>query len=81
MMTEVFDLAVANLPDSPKEPIVWIVYNEDHVEKTKELIDNIKGMGYCEKYCEVLPRQSVKKPTKPLYYDPRLLDHIGNGAN
>ena len=80
-MTEVFDWAVAKLPDEPTEKITWVVYNDDHIEKTKELIENIKGKGYCIKYCDVISRTSSKEVGRQVYYDPRLLSHIGNGAN
>lgn len=80
-MTEVFDWAVSKLPDEPAEPITWVVYNDDHVKMTEQLIDDIKGKGYCKKYCNVISRTSAKNVSRTVYYDPRLLNHIGNGAN
>lgn len=80
-MSEVFDWAVAKLPNEPTEKITWVVYNDDHIEKTKQLIDEIKGDGYCKKYCNVVSRTSANREDRQVYYDPRLLNHIGNGAN
>ena len=78
----IVDIMIEKLPDEPEEPITWVVYNDDHVNQTRDLIDSIKGDGYCDKYCNVVSRQSIgRSDPKSIYYDPRLLDHIGNGAN
>lgn len=79
---DIVDIIVERLPDQPEEPVTWVVYNEDHVDKTRELINSIKGEDYCDKYCNVVSRQQLGSyDPKSIYYDPRLLDHIGNGAN
>lgn len=79
---EIVDVMIERLPDDPKEPITWVVYNDDHVNMTRDLIDSIKGESYCDKYCNVVSRQDIAKyDSKFIYYDPRLMDHLGNGAN
>lgn len=79
---DIIDTVIERLPEAPDEKITWVVYNDDHVSKTVDLINEIKGAGYCEKYCNVVSRQSMGRlDAKSIYYDPRLLDHLGNGAN
>lgn len=79
---ELFDEMIARLPDAPEAPVTWVVYNDDHIDKTKEHIDSIKGEGYTAAHCNVVSRQSLNRETPgSIYYDPRLMDHIGNGAN
>ena len=81
-MTEILETIMKRLPDVPTETLKWVVYNEDQVSMTEQLIDSIKGEGYCEKYCSVISRQNLNRGDHgSIYYDPRLLDHIGNGAN
>ena len=73
---------IKRLPDVPTETLKWVVYNNDQVSMTTQLIDSIKGEGYCERYCDVISRQDLnRRDSGSIYYDPRLLDHIGNGAN
>jgi hypothetical protein len=81
-MTELVENIVKRLPEAPSETLQWVVYNEDQVLMTEKLIDNIKGKGYCEKYCNVISRDKLNRgDPRSVYYDPRLLDLIGNGAN
>jgi len=79
---DIVETVIERLPATPSEPITWVVYNDDHVAKTQELIDSIKGEGYTASYCNVVSRQSLNREAPgTIYYDPRLMDHIGNGAN
>lgn len=81
-MTDIIDILIERLPEAPDSKISYVVYNDDHVAKTKELIDSIKGDGYCDKYCNVVSRAALNADSHAsVYYDPRLLDHLGNGAN
>lgn len=71
--------AISNLPDNPKKPILWIVYNEDMVEYTRNLISEIKGQDYM-KHIKVIPRDRSSKEPGTVYFDPMLMDHISNGS-
>ena len=70
--------AIKSLPDHPKKKILWIVYNEDMVKYTEKLIAEIKGESYMQ-YISVVSRQQSSKKQGTVYFDPLLMDHIGNG--
>jgi hypothetical protein len=81
-MTELVENIIKRLPETPTKTLQWVVYNEDQVRMTEQLIDSIKGEGYCQKYCNVISRTKLNRGDPgSIYYDPGLLDHIGNGAN
>lgn len=69
---------ISSLPDCPKRKILWIVYNEDMVDYTKALIEEIKGPDFM-KYIKVVPRSRSSKESGSIYFDPLLYDHLGNG--
>lgn len=73
--------AITNLPTNPHKRIFWIVYNHDMVEYTKDLIEVIKGKEYLDKYVTVVAKSDPSKDrTKGMvYFDPGLLDLLGNG--
>lgn len=70
--------AISRLPDCPKSSILWIVYNEDMVEYTNKMIEEIKGKDYM-KFIKVVSRDHSSKEVGTVYFDPMLLDHLGNG--
>ena len=70
--------AIASLPNSPKSRILWIVYNDDMVDYTKAMIQEIKGEAYM-KHIKVVSRDHSSKEPGTVYFDPMLLEHIGNG--
>jgi len=70
--------AISSLPDRPKSRILWIVYNDDMVDYTRAMIEEIKGEDYM-KHIKVVSRTHSSKEPGTVYFDPLLLDHIGNG--
>lgn len=70
--------AISRLPDDPKKPIVWIVYNEDFIEFVENLVRDIKGEGYME-HITVVDRQHSSKYQGTIHFDPLLYDYLGNG--
>jgi hypothetical protein len=73
--------AIRCLPDSPKKHIYWIVYNKDMVKYTEALIEQIRGKEYMTHITVVSRGDHTKDRTKgSVYFDPTLLDLIGNGG-
>lgn len=72
--------AIARLPDSPTKHMVWIVYHDDFVEYTQNLIKLIKGEKYLDNIT-VTPRSSSSKYTGTVLFDPMFFDHTSNGSN
>lgn len=74
--------AINSLPDNPVKKIYWIVYNEDMVKYTQDLIIQVKGEEYFHKYVRVVPKgDSSKRRSKgTVYFDPNLMDLISNGS-
>lgn len=70
---------INGLPKQPDGPIIWIVYNEDMVGYVQNLISDIKGKDYLDEFVTVVPRSSSSKYNGKIYFDPMLMDHIGNG--
>lgn len=70
--------AISSLPDCPKSNILWIVYNDDMVDYTRAMIEEIKGKDYM-KFVKVVSRLNSSRESGSVYFDPMLLDHIGNG--
>lgn len=75
------DACIRSLPTSPDKQIYWIVYNEDMVPHTEDLIREIRGQEYFDKYVTVVSKSNPSKErTKgTVYFDPTLLDLLGNG--
>jgi len=73
--------AINSLPDNPDKQIFWVVYNSDMVKYTEDLIASIKGSEYLNKYVTVVAKSDpTKDRTKgTLYFDPGLMDLLGNG--
>lgn len=73
--------SIRSLPATPDKRIYWIVYNEDMVSYTENLIREIRGREYFDKYVTVVAKNDPSKErTKgTVYFDPSLLDLLGNG--
>lgn len=73
--------AITNLPEHPRKRIFWIVYNHDMIKYTEDMIVEIKGQEYLDNYVSVVARTDpTKDRTKgSIYFDPGLLDLLGNG--
>lgn len=73
--------AILNLPKTPRKRIYWIVYNHDMIKYTEDMIAEIKGEEYLKKYVTVVAKSDLSKDrtTGSVYFDPGLLDLLGNG--
>ena len=73
--------AINSLPNNPDKRIFWVVYNSDMVKYTEDLIASIKGSDYLTKHVTVVAKSDPSKDrTKgTLYFDPGLMDLLGNG--
>lgn len=73
--------AITNLPANPRKRIFWIVYNRDMIKYTEDMIVDIKGREYLEKYVTVVSKNdpSNDRTKGSIYFDPGLLDLLGNG--
>lgn len=75
------EVAIRNLPNNPKKHIYWIVYNQDMVKYTEALIEQIRGKEYMSNITVVSKSDPSKERTKgSIYFDPTLMDLIGNGG-
>lgn len=73
--------AIRCLPDDPKKHIYWIVYNKDMVKYTETLIEQIRGKEYMTNITVVSKNDLSKdRTTGSIYFDPNLMDLIGNGG-
>lgn len=73
--------AITSLPKTPRKRIFWVVYNHDMIKYTEDMIAGIKGREYLEKYVTVVAKNDPSKDrtTGSIYFDPGLLDLLGNG--
>ena len=73
--------AISHLPDNPRKHIYWIVYNSDMIEYVENMIKEIKGEKYLSKNVTVVSKSdsSHNRVNGTVYFDPALLDLIGNG--
>lgn len=75
------EVAIRNLPENPSKHIYWIVYNQDMVKYVENLIESIRGADYL-KHITVVSKNDPSKDrtTGSVYFDPTLMDLIGNGG-
>lgn len=73
--------AINNLPECPSKRIFWIVYNQDMIEYTRKMIEEIRGKEYLDNYVTVVAKSDPTRDrtTGSIYFDPGLLDLLGNG--
>lgn len=71
--------AIARLPDEPEKKIVWIVYNDDLVQYTRDMIVLIKGEDYLDNHVIVTTRAKSSRCVGSVVFDPFFFDHLGNG--
>jgi hypothetical protein len=62
----------------PEEPITWVCYNNDMIGYYENLIREVKGSEFFDKYVKVISISGEKNNSK-LYFDPTLHDLMGNG--
>jgi hypothetical protein len=75
------EMAILSLPEHPANHIYWIVYNHDMVEYTKNLIQEIRGPEYMSHVTVVAKSDPSRDRTRgSIYFDPTLMDLIGNGG-
>ena len=71
--------AILSLPESMDgKPIVWIVYNNDMVKGTMMLIAELRGEEFLSKI-KVVSKMNSSRYNGRIYFDPVLLDLLGNG--
>jgi hypothetical protein len=73
--------AIRSLPEAPVKHIYWIVYNRDMIEYTKSIVSSIRGQDYLDEYVTVVAKGDSTKDrvNGSVYFDPNLLDLLGNG--
>lgn len=73
--------AICRLPDNPTKHIYWVVYNHDMIQYTEDMIASVKGPDYLEKHVTVVAKSDPSKERSQglLYFDPGLMDLLGNG--
>jgi hypothetical protein len=73
--------AISHLPDNPRKRIYWIVYNSDMIKYVETLIKEIKGQEYLDNNVTVVSKSdpSHDRAKGTIYFDPSLLDLLGNG--
>lgn len=75
------EASIRILPDNPSKHIYWIVYNSDMIDMAVEAIKRVKGEAYLEHVTVVARSAPVKQRDNGyVYFDPYLLDLIGNGG-
>lgn len=72
--------AILSLPAAPSKHIYWIVYNQDMINYTRNLIAELRGEEYLKHITVVAKGDSTKDRSKGIvYFDPLLYSHLGNG--
>lgn len=73
--------AILSLPKNPSKHIYWVVYNQDMIEYTVNLIRELRGEEYM-KHVTVVAKgdPSGERSNGWLYFDPTLMDLLGNGG-
>jgi hypothetical protein len=81
MQDSLINNAISSLPSNPSKHIFWIVYNDDMVSYAEKRIKFIKGKDYFDKYVTVVAKNDPSKDRSQgtVYFDPALLDLLGNG--
>ena len=71
---------IRSLPDHPTKHIYWIVYSRDMIDYMTRQIEDIRGTDYMAHITVVAKGDPSKERTNGLiYFDPTLMDLIGNG--
>lgn len=73
--------AIERLPQNPDRHIYWIVYNQDMVKYTEDMIAEVKGREYLNQHVTVVAKTdpSKERTTGTVYFDPGLMDLLSNG--
>lgn len=73
--------AIKTLPAHPNKHIFWIVYNTDMIKQTEDLIKSVWGLEYLKEYVSVVAKSDPSKNRSEgiIYFDPLLMDLLGNG--
>ena len=77
---------IEKFPAKPTNNIIYVVYNDDMIRASEELIAEVHGMEYMQKYVLVtsntnLPKEKFAASNCTIYFDPSLHDYNGNGYN
>lgn len=72
--------AILSLPEHPAKHIYWIVYNRDMIKYVSDLIETLRGKQFSSNVTVVAKGDPTKDRTSgSIYFDPTLLDLVGNG--
>lgn len=73
--------AIKALPKNPIKHIFWIVYNTDMIKTTEDTIRSVWGSGYLKEHVSVVAKSDPSKDRSNgiVYFDPLLMDLLGNG--
>jgi hypothetical protein len=73
--------AISNLPSTPTKKMYWIVYNQDMISYTEDLIAQVHGKDYLNHITVVAKNgDSKQRQHGTVYFDPGLYDLLGNGG-
>lgn len=76
------EMAIMSLPEHPAKHIYWIVYNHDMISYVSNLIESLRGKEYSSNVTVVAKGSPTKERTDgAIYFDPTLLDLLGNGGS
>ena len=74
---------IRKFPEEPRQPIMFVVYNEQHIEDAKSLIGTLHGFDYLEKHVTVVPYSSRVGNTRDysVYIDPTVFTYKNSWNN
>lgn len=69
---------IRKFPETPRRPILFVVYNQDMVEDARELIATVRGANYLDDHITVVPLQTkVDNHMKyDVYIDPTVYKYM-----
>ena len=74
---------IRKFPDEPKNPILYVVYNEDHILDAKMFIGMIHGPNYLDEHVTVVPfgKPFAKDKSYDVYIDPMVFAYKNSWNN
>lgn len=74
---------IRKFPDSPDKPILYVVYNDTHIQDAKSFIGVIHGEEYLKEHVTVLPLNTkVDDPSLyQVYIDPMVYKYLHSWNN
>ena len=74
---------IRKFPDSPDKPILYVVYNDTHIQDAESFIGVIHGEEYLKEHVTVLPLNTkVDDPSLyQVYIDPMVYKYLHSWNN